>query len=185
MSFFKKIFSKNPPEINEPAPEDRQPENKPGDSPNKPWIGVDLDGTLARDEAWQSFEHIGAPVPVMLARVKNWLAKGITVKILTARATYPDAIPPIKKWLVAQGLPELEVVSGKDFDMIELWDDRAVQVVQNTGRPFLSPSIFGRPRAPILPDEAASNTFYTLSLPAKKDLKSETPEAKLASEELL
>ncbi|MDR2982150.1 MAG: hypothetical protein LBV12_07885 [Puniceicoccales bacterium] len=156
------MFSKKSPVADEAAPSERQPESKPTDTAGTPWIGVDLDGTLAEDGPWRGFEHIGRPVPLMLERVKNWLAKGMTVKILTARATRPEASDPIKKWLVAQGLPELEITNAKDFDMIELWDDRAVQVVQNTGRPFLSPSIFGRPRVPILPDEAANKTFYTL-----------------------
>jgi hypothetical protein len=32
-------------------------------------------------------------------------------------------------------LPDLEVTNAKDMDMIELWDDRAVQVIPNTGNP--------------------------------------------------
>jgi hypothetical protein len=50
------------------------------------WIGVDLDGTLAH------FEHgasdplvVGAPIAVMVDRVKAWIARGIEVKIVTAR----------------------------------------------------------------------------------------------------
>jgi hypothetical protein len=152
------------PALDEPAPVERQPENKPtdGSGESKPWIGVDLDGTLATGAVWRGFDHIGPPVPLMLARVRHWLEQGLTVKIFTARATRPEAIEPIKLWLAEQGLPDLEITNAKDFDMIECWDDRAVQVVQNTGRPFLSPSIFGRPRVPILPDEAANKTFYVL-----------------------
>jgi len=129
----------------------------------RPWIGVDLDGTLARYDVWRGLDHVGSPVPVMLARVKHWLEKGFTVKIFTARASEGErGIVPVKKWLAENGLPELEVTNQKDFAMIELWDDRAVQVVANTGKPFLSPSIFGRPAAPILPDESSGETFYLL-----------------------
>jgi len=61
---------------------------------------------------------------------------GYRVKIVTARAEQPDlAIPPILDWLEKHGLPQLEVTNAKDMDMIELWDDRCVQVIPNTGNP--------------------------------------------------
>ncbi|MCR5184384.1 MAG: TerC/Alx family metal homeostasis membrane protein [Opitutales bacterium] len=128
-----------------------------------PWIGVDFDGTLAQYTSSKNIEKIGKPVPIMLERVRHWIKHGYTVKIFTARAALGEAgIAPVKKWLKENGLPELEVTNQKDFSMIELWDDRAIQVVQNTGKPFLGLSIIGRPSAPILPDEKASETFYLL-----------------------
>jgi hypothetical protein len=99
------------------------------------WIGVDLDGTLAMYEGWKGPDIIGAPVPAMLERVQRWISQGITVKIFTARAMLPEQIPPIKAWLAANGLPELEITNVKDFGMFELWDDRCVQVIINTGNP--------------------------------------------------
>jgi hypothetical protein len=96
------------------------------------WIGVDLDGTLAHYEGWNG-GAIGEPIPKMLARVRDWLARGVTVKIFTARACVPEQIPPITEWLAKHGLPELEVTNVKDFGMVELWDDRCVQVRPNTG----------------------------------------------------
>ena len=112
-------------------------ENKFGEeAEEKQWIGVDLDGTLAMAEPWQGFEHIGKPVPNMVKRLNVWVGMGYTVKIVTARAASPEvAIPPIKKWLKTHGLPDLEITNAKDMDMIELWDDRAVQVIPNTGNP--------------------------------------------------
>lgn len=97
------------------------------------WIGVDLDGTLAEYDGWKGEEHIGPPIPLMLERVKKWIADGITVKIFTARASRPESIPHIKKWLEANGLPDLEVTNCKDFGMVMLWDDRCVRVEANTG----------------------------------------------------
>ncbi len=99
------------------------------------WIGCDLDGTLAHDTGWKGPDHIGPPIPEMLERVRNWINQGRRVKIFTARATTPDAIPPIRDWLREQGLPELEITNVKDFECEEIWDDRAVEVVANTGRP--------------------------------------------------
>ena len=99
----------------------------------------------------------------MLARVRHWLANGYRVKIVTARASEPEkGIPPVKRWLAENGLPDLEVTDRKDFGMIELWDDRAIQVVRDSGRPFLSLYSGGRPKAPILPDEADGSTFHLL-----------------------
>src|ERR1700691_678825 len=106
-----------------------------------PWIGVDLDGTLASDtgrEMWDA-EHkpkIGRPVDEMVLRVKKWIAKGFTVKIFTARAASPVQVAAIRTWLARRGLPDLEVTNVKDLNMIELWDDRCVQVVTNSGRPM-------------------------------------------------
>jgi hypothetical protein len=102
------------------------------------WIGVDLDGTLAEYHGWKGMENIGAPVPRMMERVKEWLANGTTVKIFTARACIPEQIPPIKEWLKKHGLPDLEVTNVKDFGMVCLWDDRAVSVIPNTGRVGIS-----------------------------------------------
>ena len=96
------------------------------------WIGVDLDGTLAEYHGWDG-GNIGEPVPVMVGRVKGWLAQGKRVKIFTARANEPELIPPVQDWLEKHGLPRLEVTATKDFKMIELWDDRCVPVLPNTG----------------------------------------------------
>lgn len=101
-----------------------------------PWIGVDLDGTLAEYHGWGDGK-IGKPIPEMMNRVKEWLAKGNKVKIFTARAGFDDSqVPEIHAWLEENGLPKLEVTATKDYDMIELWDDRCVQVVPNTGIPI-------------------------------------------------
>lgn len=99
------------------------------------WIGVDLDGTLAVYTGWRGPDHIGDPVPDMLARVKGWLQRGVEVRIFTARASVPEQVPPIKAWLLKHGIGDLEITNVKDFGMVELWDDRCVRVMPNTGRP--------------------------------------------------
>lgn len=107
------------------------------------WIGVDLDRTLAFYDTWQGPCHVGAPVPKMLERVKRWLAVGQEVRIVTARV-YTDGTPlrnletalcrdAIRQWCMDYLGQTLAVVCEKDFDMLELWDDRAIQVVPNTG----------------------------------------------------
>jgi len=108
------------------------------------WIGVDLDGTLAEYNSGDfKLDHLGKPIPKMVERVKEWIEKGFTVKIFTARASrlgLPDdvrseVIKMIEDWSEAHIGMRLEVTCEKDFGMIELWDDRAVQVKMNTGEP--------------------------------------------------
>jgi hypothetical protein len=99
------------------------------------WHGVDLDGTLAHDTGWHGPDHIGPPVPEMMDRVKAWLLNNECVKIMTARAGNPGELAAVREWLAKNGLPELEITDRKDKDMIDLWDDRAVEVIPNTGRP--------------------------------------------------
>ena len=53
------------------------------------WIGVDLDGTLARYEQYEGPMSIGEPIPEMVDRVKAWLAAGREVRIFTARVSDP------------------------------------------------------------------------------------------------
>jgi hypothetical protein len=60
--------------------------------------------------------------------------RGKTVKIFTARVCGGyEAVRCVKVWLRKYGLPDLEVTNVNDFDMIELWDDRVIKVVTNTG----------------------------------------------------
>jgi hypothetical protein len=105
------------------------------------WIGVDLDGTLARYDGWKGIEHIGEPIPAMLDRVKNWLAHGREVRIFTARVgPRPDpeeaanARRFITAWCIKHIGRPLVVTATKDMGMVELWDDRCVSVEANTGR---------------------------------------------------
>lgn len=114
------------------------------------WIGVDLDGTLARDlERPSTVYDIGEPVPAMLERVRAWIESGIEVRIITARvaitsssniheerdkaALAQEQRRQIQQWCREHVGVELEVTSSKDYMMRELWDDRAVQVVKDTG----------------------------------------------------
>lgn len=100
----------------------------------KTWVGVDLDGTLAFYDEYSSLQQVGEPVPAMLALVKKMIHNNIRVKIFTARATDPEQLPIIRKWMAANGLPELEITNVKDYYMLRLYDDRCVQVEKNTGR---------------------------------------------------
>jgi hypothetical protein len=101
---------------------------------NKGWTGVDLDGTLAYYDGWKGSSYIGEPVTKMVDRVIKWVKKGRNVKIFTARVSEPDYDEAvIQAWLEKVGIGRLPVTNVKDMHMIELWDDRCVQVIKNTG----------------------------------------------------
>jgi len=101
----------------------------------EPWVGVDLDATLAFYEGWIP-NHIGAPIPAMVDRVKEWLKQGKKVKIMTARMAHDEDGQEAKRigdWTELHCGQRLEATCSKDYGMIEQWDDRAVRVMANTG----------------------------------------------------
>lgn len=107
-------------------------------SSRKGWIGVDLDGTLAQYHGWKGASHIGPPIMTMVERVNKWINAGIEVRIMTARVApgKPDrqeCIDAINKWSMMVFSRYLPLTHEKDYSMIELWDDRCVQVIPNTG----------------------------------------------------
>ena len=102
-----------------------------------PWIGVDLDGTLA-ESGERGSSTIGPPISKMVTRVKAWLLIGKDVRILTARAYPPGAksakeVSRVEAWCEIYLGTKLPVTCMKDYEMETLYDDRAVQVVHNTG----------------------------------------------------
>lgn len=109
------------------------------------WIGVDLDGTLARYVSRQGISVVGTPIAPMVCRVRTWLAEGRDVRIMTARVcgdherTHADQDEAreqrrmIEKWCVEQFGRALPVTCRKDYAMVALYDDRAVGVQKNTG----------------------------------------------------
>jgi len=116
------------------------------------WIGVDLDGTLAEYGGWVSEKHIGNPIPAMAERVRRWIAEDRDVRIFTARVDGGEVAilmgnnegvkfrdveyirTIIQDWTEMHFGVRLPVTNKKDYGMIELWDDRAIQVEINTGR---------------------------------------------------
>lgn len=115
------------------------------------WLGVDLDGTLAYDDGCIAEDHIGEPVPLMLQRVKDMLSAGYDVRIFTARVDgglvaldmglvdahrYKDTdriTNVIQDWTEKHLGVRLPVTCKKDFGMVALYDDRAIQIIPNTG----------------------------------------------------
>ena len=110
------------------------------------WIGVDFDGTLATYDGWKGPTVLGNPIKAMVDRVKNWIQSGVEVRIMTARVwpgkpndAFNDAAisrAAIEEWCDKHIGTRLKVVHEKDYAMVELWDDRAIQVEFNKGTPL-------------------------------------------------
>lgn len=105
----------------------------------KRWVGCDLDSTLAYHDNGSGVGAIGEPIPAMVELVKAYLAKGIQVKIMTARvgglaiAERLDIEEAIQDWCEKHIGQRLPVTAEKDLNMIALYDDRCIQVEPNTG----------------------------------------------------
>ena len=120
------------------SPKDAQ-ERMPG------WIGVDLDGTLAKSLKARANEEIGPPVHRMVQRVRVWLAHGQDVRIFTARINRNRgqvkamrARRAIEAWCKRHLGQVLPITYEKDWDMALLFDDKARQVEHDTGRVLAS-----------------------------------------------
>jgi len=109
------------------------------------WVGVDLDGTLAHYDHWRGETHIGEPIQPMLEMVRTMVAVGTDVRIFTARVTQGlnrDGTPrdiagfraALDAWTLRHIGKALPATNVKDWQMVALYDDRAVAVEHNTGR---------------------------------------------------
>lgn len=100
------------------------------------WIGVDLDGTLARYSRYSKYP--GEPIPKMVNRVRRWVNDGREVRIVTARVAplHKDRVEQLNvvhEWVLQHIGHPLEVIPYKDPLMQWLYDDRVKQVEQDTG----------------------------------------------------
>ena len=100
-------------------------------------IAVDLDGTLAMYDQWRSIDSIGEPVAVIREAVRQAVKEGAEVHIFTARVSDPsdadEAMKHIINWLDKYDVPYHGITAVKHKFFTEFWDDRAIQVIKNTG----------------------------------------------------
>lgn len=132
-----------------------------------------MDGTLFTYTHWVGWNKFGRPIQPMIDRVRAWLDADVEVRVVTARIGLPVARDvmtgedvysrartgrcrmtrqefsdhemrlAVQDHLERHDLPRLRVQCYKNVDMIEIWDDRAVQVVANDGR-MLAPVHYTR-----------------------------------------
>ena len=96
------------------------------------WVGFDFDGCLAHHESGSM--ALGEPIAPIVALVKQYLAAGYEVRIVTARAGSAHWTVPIQQWCVKHIGQMLTITDRKDYNMVLLYDDRAIAVEHNTGR---------------------------------------------------
>jgi hypothetical protein len=116
-------------------------------------ILVDADGTLFEYYGWTKWNDFGRAIPAMKERVLKWIAEGKDVRIFTARMPLPENEMKeqtcyqtgekfngvmMKKAIADHCERELghrlRAQCYKDIHTVEIWDDRAVGVVANTGQ---------------------------------------------------
>jgi GNAT superfamily N-acetyltransferase len=102
------------------------------------WIGVDLDGTLAKEMEEFDPLKIGEPIEGMVRKVKEAVEDGVEVRVFTARMAdeekREDIRKAIREWTLEHVGTALESTHEKDPGMTEIWDDRARQVVKDEGK---------------------------------------------------
>ncbi len=100
-------------------------------------IAVDLDGTLAHYDGWKGIGHIGCVVPEVANAMERAQKEGAEVWIFTARVSDPadaeEAGKYVHEWLVKNNFQFEGITAIKHKFFTEFWDDRAIQVIRNSG----------------------------------------------------
>lgn len=95
------------------------------------WIGVDLDGTLARyDKNFKPLE-VGEPIQPMVDLVKQWRREGLDVRIFTARAaTTPITSVNIQGQIAHARKYGETMTEAEAVKRIETWNLMRPQIIQ-------------------------------------------------------
>lgn len=98
------------------------------------WIGFDFDGTLSKYDGFKGQGVYGDPIPGTADLARAYLAAGWDVRVVTARAEDARERRDVAAWCERHLGVALVVQAHKDYEMVALFDDRAVAVEKNTGR---------------------------------------------------
>jgi len=108
--------------------------------PGRKFIGVNFDGTLARDDGnYKGRSSLGEPIPVVLARVKDRIAQGDVVVLFTSRLADPTredhgtVLAALHRWTETHVGERLFCTATKFPYLSEIWDWRAVFIPKNAG----------------------------------------------------
>lgn len=109
-------------------------------------IAVDLDGTLAHYDGWKGITHIGRPIESVVAAMKEAKEDGAEIWIFTARVSSEGdghhAAHYILDWLKMIDFVADGITATKHKFFTEFWDDRAIQVIRNTGEFVIHPEVY-------------------------------------------
>ena len=111
----------------------------------KLWIGVDMDGTLAKYDGWKGWDHFGEPIKPVVDKIHAWSKRGVLVCIFTARMSEVSLARSkvskeqmqkvIDDWCVKHIGYKLPCKTEKDCYMLAFLDDSAIQISKNQGMP--------------------------------------------------
>jgi hypothetical protein len=108
----------------------------------KAWWGFDIDKTAFVDEGGTRGGVIGEPIQGIIRRIKYFLRTGRNVCIVTARVHPSEPDAAAQRLLIQDTLDatlgkemaiRIPIRCDKDRHMIDLYDDRAKQVIPNRG----------------------------------------------------
>jgi hypothetical protein len=109
------------------------------------FIGVDFDGVLVEYHGFQGDGVFGDPIQPMVEKVRSLLREGKDVRIFTSRMcpTQPKGTleknrQEIQRFCQFHFGQQLWLTALKEPAMKEFYDDRAIQMITNTGRPLAS-----------------------------------------------
>lgn len=108
---------------------------------NTKWLAVDLDGTLAKYDGWKGEDHIGELIEPMAEKIMQRHNEGWRIAIFTARVSSLNdeensvAEKVIWNWLNSNKMDMYisGITATKHKHFREFWDDRAFNVIPNTG----------------------------------------------------
>lgn len=96
-------------------------------------MGFDFDGTVCRLTD-------GRPVDSIVEKIRRFRSQGVEVRICTARISSKQSqahifahTKHIEEWCKTHIGEVLPITAEKDYDMVLLYDDRAVAVETDTG----------------------------------------------------
>jgi len=100
------------------------------------WVGIDLDGTLAKIEEvnLKPPYPIGSPCEEVLAFVRFLYTNSVTCKLFTARVAKKESLTEqsekIKEWLASHKISKYfsDITATKDPHMVLCLDDRSLRV---------------------------------------------------------
>lgn len=108
---------------------------------NTKWLAVDLDGTLAKYDGWKGEDHIGELIEPMAEKIIQRFNEGWQIAIFTARVSSNVLEENVRAeriiwaWLESNKIDMYinGITATKHKHFREFWDDRAFNVVPNTG----------------------------------------------------
>ena len=108
------------------------------------YIGCDFDATISEYHGWKGPTDLGKPIPEMVRKIKEAMSQGSQVWIFTARVNpggheYKEALEAtqaylaIAEWCVKVFGELLPITHEKNKLWQSIYDDRAIQVLPNSG----------------------------------------------------